>query len=103
MGQLMLQPGARILFQGDSITDAGRSREDETQLGTGYVNFLAAWLSALYPERRLTFNRGTGGNRVYDMEATLAGRLPLIELNWIHPYRYHAYLCRLRSTFLPYL
>ncbi len=33
------------------------------------MNFLAAWLSALYPERRLTFlNRGTGGNRVYDME-----------------------------------
>ncbi len=69
MGQLLLQPGARILFQGDSVTDAGRSREDDAQLGGGYANFVAAWLSALYPERRLTFlNRGAGGNRVYDME-----------------------------------
>ena len=69
MGQLLLQPGARILFQGDSITDAGRSREDDAQLGMGYVNFVAASLSALYPERRMTFlNRGVSGNRVYDME-----------------------------------
>jgi len=70
MGQLLLQPGARVLFQGDSITDAGRGREDDTQLGYGYANYIAAWLSASYPERRLTFlNRGISGNRVYDMEA----------------------------------
>lgn len=26
-----------ILFQGDSITDCGRSKEDNAQIGTGYI------------------------------------------------------------------
>ena len=69
MGHLLLQPGARILFQGDSITDAGRSRENDALLGSGYANLIAAWLSARYPGRELTFlNRGVSGNRVYDLE-----------------------------------
>ncbi len=33
MGQLMLQPGARILFQGDSITDAGRTAKTRPNSG----------------------------------------------------------------------
>jgi len=66
---LLLQPGARVLFQGDSITDAGRSRENDALLGGGYPNLVAAWLSARYPARKLTFlNRGISGNRVYDLE-----------------------------------
>ena len=69
MGHLLLQPGARILFQGDSITDAGRSRDNDALLGAGYANLIAAWLSARYPGRELTFlNRGVSGNRVYDLE-----------------------------------
>lgn len=40
-----------ILFQGDSITDAGRSRTDDKQLGWGYVAAIATWYSALYPEK----------------------------------------------------
>lgn len=69
MSQLLLRRGARVLFQGDSITDAGRSRENDRELGQGYANFIAAWLSARYPERSLTFlNRGISGNRIYDLE-----------------------------------
>ena len=35
----------RILFQGDSITDAGRNREDDNFLGSGYANMVAGWLT----------------------------------------------------------
>lgn len=66
---MLIESGARVLFQGDSITDAGRSRENDSQLGAGYAGYVSAWLSALYPERNLTFlNRGIGGNRVNDLE-----------------------------------
>jgi len=57
-----------ILFQGDSITDWYRSRENDNDLGTGYVNFIAAYLNATYPEKRIKFiNRGISGNRVVDL------------------------------------
>ena len=57
-----------ILFQGDSITDAGRKSKHNESLGDGYVMMAAAWLSALYPEFHLKFfNRGVGGNRVRDL------------------------------------
>jgi hypothetical protein len=29
----LLRPGDKVLFQGDSITDAGRSRENDTDMG----------------------------------------------------------------------
>lgn len=66
---MQLQDNAFILFQGDSITDAGRSREDATDLGRGYANMIAAWLTATYPEQNLRFiNRGISGNRAADLE-----------------------------------
>ena len=34
----------KLLFQGDSITDAGRSFENPHLLGGGYVNFAAEYL-----------------------------------------------------------
>lgn len=61
---------AIVLFQGDSITDAGRDRENHWDLGHGYAMMAASWFSALYPERRVTFlNRGVGGNRVSDLKS----------------------------------
>lgn len=61
-------PGQRILFQGDSITDAGRGRTDPAAMGTGYAMMCAAWISASYPEHNLTFiNRGISGNRSADL------------------------------------
>ena len=57
-----------VLFQGDSITDAGRSRQDDNDLGRGYPAMVAAWFSALYPEKRARFiNRGISGNRAKDL------------------------------------
>ncbi|HOB21828.1 MAG: SGNH/GDSL hydrolase family protein [Firmicutes bacterium] len=66
----MIKDGATILFQGDSITDAGRSRENDAELGSGYAMFVASWLSAAHPQKRLRFlNRGISGNRVRDLKA----------------------------------
>lgn len=67
----MLDPNAKltILFQGDSVTDAGRSRTDDAELGYGYPMFVEAWLSAAYPNHKITIlNRGISGNRAIDLE-----------------------------------
>ena len=64
----------KILFYGDSITDAGRSRDyvmPNKQLGNGYVAYIANQLL----ERSLTdydvVNMGIGGNRVVDLYARI--------------------------------
>ncbi|MCQ2386154.1 MAG: lysophospholipase, partial [Clostridia bacterium] len=60
-----------ILFQGDSITDFGRSRsvkEPNRDLGTGYVNLIASRLTCDNPEISV-YNRGVSGNRIVDMYA----------------------------------
>ena len=59
-----------ILFRGDSITDAGRNREDPWNLGFGYALMAAAWFKALFPEINGAFlNRGVSGDRVVDLKA----------------------------------
>ncbi len=63
----VFKPGARILFQGDSITDAGRGQNGgpNEALGQGYPLLIAARYGASYPERKLAFfNRGISGNKV---------------------------------------
>jgi lysophospholipase L1-like esterase len=64
-----------ILFQGDSITDAGRNRNDEnnpnqfSMLGNGYAMFAAASLLATHPDKNLKiYNRGVGGNKVFQLQ-----------------------------------
>lgn len=62
-----------IVFQGDSITDAGRSRdpqEPNAGLGGGYAALAAARLLADHPKQGLQIhNRGISGNRVVDLYA----------------------------------
>ena len=63
--------GARILFQGDSITDGnrGRSADPNHILGHGYVFIIAAKYGAAFPDLKLDFiNRGVSGNTVLDLE-----------------------------------
>ncbi|MCX6908420.1 MAG: SGNH/GDSL hydrolase family protein [Verrucomicrobia bacterium] len=63
--------GARILFQGDSITDGnrGRSADPNHILGHGYVFIIAARHGAAFPDAKLDFmNRGVSGNTVLDLE-----------------------------------
>ena len=61
----------RILFQGDSITDAGRSREDNSNLGRGYPMLVEAELGLCEPAKYEFFNRGISGNRVVDLYARI--------------------------------
>ncbi|MDB6124214.1 MAG: Lipolytic protein family, partial [Pedosphaera sp.] len=63
-----------ILFQGDSITDAGRSRDAAAQpnkqaaLSQGYAWLAAAELLVDHPTDNLKiFNRGISGNKVYQL------------------------------------
>lgn len=57
-----------ILFQGDSITDAGRNRttsQVNSGLGMGYVTMIAGELGCKYPHVDI-INRGIAGNRIAD-------------------------------------
>lgn len=59
-----------VLFQGDSITDAGRNRDDSESLGFGYAMFAASWFTAQHPEKPVKFiNRGISGNRIIDLQS----------------------------------
>jgi lysophospholipase L1-like esterase len=63
---------SRILFQGDSITDGNRGRDDDPNhvLGHSYAFLIAARYGAAYPERHLEFfNRGVSGNTILDLAA----------------------------------
>jgi len=62
-----------ILFQGDSITDSGRNRDDSSPnspgaLGSGYAFLAAAAILEKYPELNIKiYNRGISGNKVYQL------------------------------------
>ncbi len=67
----VFQKDTRILFQGDSITDGNRGRNEDPNhiLGHGYQFIIAAKYGTLYASRNLTFlNRGISGNKVSDLE-----------------------------------
>ena len=66
----------KILFIGDSITDADRDRNDPAGLGTGYVSLFAEKLAPLYEDTQFVFvNRGVSGDRIFDIAARLDGCL----------------------------
>jgi len=69
----MIRNGDLILFQGDSITDAGRARDiaqPNAGLGTGYAFLAASRLLASRPADDLRFlNRANSGNRIVDLYA----------------------------------
>ncbi len=62
-----------ILFQGDSITDVGRSRHvigpnNPDGLGNGYPQLVSDYLFESYPEHYLQiYNRGISGDRIRDL------------------------------------
>jgi lysophospholipase L1-like esterase len=72
----LIHPGDTVLFQGDSITDAGRKRDAaadaplQASFGDGYAWLAAASLLVDRPADKLTvLNRGISGNRVPDLDA----------------------------------
>ena len=76
----------KILFQGDSITDAGRSRtaaEANRGLGDGYVNLIAAELTGKAPGRYEIFNRGVGGNRMTPQDLARRGQVAAMLMRFL--------------------
>src|SRR4051812_2293038 len=59
---MIFEHGQKILFIGDSITDADRTG-GFAPYGNGYVSIVRDLIIARYPELRLTFvNKGISGN-----------------------------------------
>jgi lysophospholipase L1-like esterase len=71
--KVTLKKDAVILFQGDSITDAGRKRDQNDAnspgaLGNGYAYLAAAALLREFPGKNLKiYNKGISGNKVYQL------------------------------------
>ena len=72
----------RIVFWGDSITDAGRDRSAETDksgynryLGCGYAQLIQAALGYDFPDEYEVLNRGISGNRIVDLYARIKADL----------------------------
>ncbi len=65
--------GSVVVFQGDSITDAGRDKDEQgantaRSLGNGYAALAAARLLGQRPTEAWTcYNRGISGNKVYQL------------------------------------
>jgi lysophospholipase L1-like esterase len=61
-----------FLFQGDSITDGNRGRNNDPNhiMGHGYAFSIATRVGAHFPTRKLSFiNRGISGNKITDLAA----------------------------------
>lgn len=62
----------KLLFQGDSITDAGRDRNDIHNLGNGYPKYAAKFLAEKYPDIDFEFiDLGIGGDQTKNLVARL--------------------------------
>lgn len=61
----------KIIFQGDSITDCGRNRDDFYGMGNGYANLVKASLGMDCPNKYEFINRGISGNRIVDLYARI--------------------------------
>ncbi len=76
-----------VLFQGDSITDAGRDRYDLKDLGKGYPLLTAGLVGMMYPELNITFlNRGISGDRVKDLQARWQEDCIDLKPTWVSVY-----------------
>ncbi|MBE7172741.1 MAG: SGNH/GDSL hydrolase family protein [Williamsia sp.] len=71
--KIALQPGDVVLFQGDSITDAGRKKDEKgsnntAALGSGYAMLAGSELLLRHAGKNLqVYNKGISGNKVYQL------------------------------------
>ena len=72
---MILKPDSKIVFIGDSITDAGRDKPGTGEglfgaYGNGYVSLVNAMLFTLEPAKRYrVVNKGVSGNTIRDLKA----------------------------------
>ena len=77
----------KLLFEGDSITNASRNRLDQQAnrselLGCGYANLVASHLLARSNQVKI-FNRAIAGDKASDVLARSADILTTIKPNWL--------------------
>lgn len=60
-----------ILLQGDSITDAGRDRQNDQKPCWGYAALVSAEVNCDYPGKFQVYNRGVSGDRIVDLYARM--------------------------------
>lgn len=68
--EIRIAENSVVLFQGDSITDGNRGRNNDPNhiMGHGYAFGIASRLGSAFPEKNLRFlNRGISGNTVLDL------------------------------------
>ena len=58
----------KIVFQGDSVTDAGRDKRNYHHMGNGYAKFASALIAEAHPDVEFEFiNFGVSGNRTSEL------------------------------------
>ncbi|PNR98122.1 hypothetical protein [Petrotoga olearia] len=83
---MLIEDNTVMLFQGDSVTDAGRDYNNVADLGLGYPMITASWISAAHPSKNIRFiNKGVSGNRVKDLKERWM-RDYKVYMNTIGPY-----------------
>lgn len=72
-----------ILFQGDSITDCGRDRNNTANVGNGYPLLVKSELGCIHPNEYIFENRGISGNRVVDLYARIKEHILNIKPDYV--------------------
>lgn len=85
---MRIEAKSKIVFIGDSITDAGRARPVAEglfdPLGRGYVTMVEALLTATYPDRQYrVINVGTSGNTVRDLAERWEADVVKLKPDWL--------------------
>ncbi|MBT3201445.1 MAG: SGNH/GDSL hydrolase family protein [Phycisphaerales bacterium] len=76
----LIETGSLVLFQGDSITDAGRDYRDPLSMGQGYAKMAADG----FADRSVRFlNRGISGNRTVDLQARWEADCLALKPDWV--------------------
>lgn len=85
---MLFQNGDKIVFIGDSVTDAGRARPVGEGLfdgvGSGYVRHIDNILNVVYPDWKLWItNMGISGNTSRDLKARWQEDLMNLKPDWV--------------------
>jgi len=86
---MVIRPGHRLLFIGDSITDCGRDRYASAgspgdHLGDGYVSLVHSALTSIYPDYNIqVLNRGVSGDTIRDLKARWPSDVLRLQPTWL--------------------
>lgn len=85
---MIFQENDIIVMAGDSVTDCGRSYELPPagwgSFGDGYVMYVDAFLTTLYPELKLMVaNKGVSGNCITDLEQRWDKDVLSLKPDWV--------------------